>query len=87
MKKEEYITTNFNIAVWLLMNRISIKDIDWSKNPRRADFIFDDFEGREELIEEFFKNEKVQSYISSSQELKARMYATNSPKQYDRKSE
>lgn len=85
VKKEEkiYKTTNFHIAVWLMMNSIPLKDIDWN-NKRRAQFIFDDFVDRDTLVNDFFKQEQLQNYISSSQELKARMYAVNSPEIYDR---
>jgi len=89
MKKEEanlYRTTNFHIAVWLMMNGKSLKDVDWS-NKKRAEFIFDDFEDRDTLVNDFFKQEQLQNYISSSQELKARMYAVHSPEVYDRNNE
>ena len=85
MKKEEanlYRTTNFHIAVWLMMNSAVLKDVDWP-TKRRAEFIFEDFENRETLVNDFFKQENLQDYISSSQELKARMYAVHSPEVYD----
>jgi hypothetical protein len=86
MKKEDtelYRTTNFHIAVWLMINHIPLKEVDWS-NKRRAEFIFEPFEDRETLVNDFFKQEQLQNYISSSQELKARMYASHSPEVYDR---
>jgi len=83
-KKKIYKTTNFHIAVWLLMNGIILQEVDWSGGRRRAEFVFEDFEDSEVLIQDFFKQEQLQSYISNSQELKARMYATNSPIEYDR---
>jgi len=89
MKKEEanlYRTTNFHIAVWLMMNSAVLKDVDWT-NKHRAEFIFEDFENRETLVNDFFKQENLQDYISSSQELKARMYAVHSPEVYDRNNE
>jgi hypothetical protein len=78
----EYITTNFHIAVWLMMNNINLKDVKWSEE--RADFIFEDFAERDNLVNEFFKQEEVQGYISNSQKLKSRMYANRSPKVYDK---
>jgi hypothetical protein len=84
MKEDgEYRTSNFHIAVWLMMNDIPIKDINWL-NKRRAEFIFDDFEGREKLVNKFFTQEQLQSYIPNSQELKARMYTTHAPEIYDK---
>jgi len=78
-----YQTTNFHIAVWLMMNNISLLDIDQT-NKRRLEFIFEDFENREILINDFFQQTQIQNYISNSQKLKARMYAVNSPEIYDR---
>jgi len=86
MKKEEekiFKTTNFHICVWLQMNGCTLKSIDWT-NSRRANFVFDDFEDRETLVNNFFKQEQIQSYISISQETKARMYSNNPPVEYDR---
>ena len=79
----EYRTSNFHIAVWLMMNGTTIKDINWL-NKRRAEFVFDDFENREELVNKFFTQDQLQGYISNSQELKARMYATHAPEIYDK---
>ncbi len=83
-KKKIYSTTNFHIASWLLQNDIELKDIDWA-DKRRAQFIFDDFKDRESLIQNFFKDVKIQRKITADQELKARMYAVNPPIEYDRK--
>lgn len=83
IKENAYRTTNFQIAVWLMMNDKPLMEIDWT-NPKRAEFVFEDFEDRETLVNGFFKQEQVQKYIASSQELKARMYANRSPKIYDR---
>jgi hypothetical protein len=80
---KNYETTNFHICVWLQMNGIHLKDVDWA-NKRRAKFIFDDFEDRELLVSNFFKQEQLQNYISVSQETKARMYAVNPPVEYER---
>jgi len=38
----------------------------------------------EALVNNFFKQEMLQKKISADQELKARMYASHSPEQYDR---
>jgi len=86
MSKNEnkiYKTTNFHIAVWLQMNGISLKEVDWT-NSRRANFVFDEFEDRETLVGDFFKQEQVQNYISTAQKTKAIMYAVNPPVEYDR---
>ena len=78
-----YKTTNFHIAVWLMMNSIPLKSVNWTSR-RRAEFVFDEPENREALVNEFFQQEQLQSYISSSTELKARMYADNPPVEYER---
>jgi len=89
MKKEEanvYKTTNFHIASWLVMNDKELFSVNWP-TKHRAEFVFQDFEGRDDLINDFFKQEQLQKKISADQELKARMYATYSPQQYDRDNE
>ena len=89
MKKGEanlYHTTNFHIAVWLMMGGKNLREVDWS-NSRRAEFVFEDFEDKDALVNDFFKQEQLQNYISSSQELKARMYAVHSPEIYERNNE
>ena len=81
-KDEMYSTTNFHIAVWLMSNDIPLEDVKWSR--RRAEFLFKDFEGREDLISKFFQDEQLQKWISTTQELKARMYADQPPIEYDK---
>lgn len=80
---EIYTTTNFQIAAWLMLNDIPLDEVRWMSR-RRAEFVFHDFQGREELVQEFFKDEKLQKWISTTQELKARMYADQPPVEYDR---
>lgn len=77
-----YRTSNFQIATWLTMNDNSPKEVVWDGD--RAEFVFDDFEDREKLVQEFFNQSQLQKYISASAETKARMYATKKPKVYDR---
>jgi len=81
--KEQYKTTNFHIASWLIMNEKKLLSVDWA-NKRRAEFVFEDFKEREKLVDDFFKQELLQKKISADQELKARMYASHSPETYDR---
>lgn len=84
MDKELYRTTNFHVAVWLQINGIRLKSVDWVSR-RKAEFVFEEFEKREELIEEFFNDQAVlQKFIAGSTELKARMYASNPPIEDDR---
>jgi hypothetical protein len=78
-----YKTTNFHIASWFLMNDIELLSVDWGER-RRAEFVFADFKEREQLVNNFFKEEILQKKISADQELKARMYANNSPEVYDK---
>jgi len=82
-EKNKYVTTNFHITVWLQMKGITLEKVDWA-TERRAKFIFEDFEDRDILVSDFFKQEQLQNYISTSQETKARMYAVNPPVEYDR---
>jgi len=90
VEKKIYETTNFNICVWLQMNNIALQKVIWSKEEhglrrvRRATFFFEDFKDREVLVQDFFKQEQLQKWISISQETKARMYAVNPPVEYDR---
>ena len=79
---KEYSTTNFQIAAWLMLNDTPLLDIKWKR--RRCEFIFEDFDKREEMTAQFFKEEQLQKWISTSQELKARMYADQPPIEYDR---
>ncbi len=83
MDKELYKTTNFHVAVWLIINDARLCDIDWVSR-RKAEFVFEDFKDRELLVDSFFNQELLQKYISSSTELKARMYSSNPPMEYDR---
>lgn len=66
------------------MNEKKLLSVDWASNKRRAEFVFEDFKGRETLVDDFFKQEMLQKKISADQELKARMYASHSPETYDR---
>lgn len=81
-KKQIFSTTNFQIANWLLANDIAIEQVKWTKD--RAEFIFVDFANREQLVKDFFREEFLQKWISSGQELKARMYADRPPINYER---
>jgi len=78
------LVTSSYIASWLLQNDIELREIDWA-DPRRANFIFGDFKGRETLIQDFFEDVKIQGKITSDQKLKARMYAVNPPIEYDKR--
>lgn len=83
MPKKPYTTTNFHIAVWLMMNKIALQNVIWN-DKRRAEFTFKEFPDRDILINDFFKQKKIQDYISCSTELKARMYAIKPPTEYDK---
>ena len=82
MDNEMYTTTNFQIAVWLKVNGKEVEGVEWK--GRRAEFVFKDFEGREDLISQFFKEEQLQKWISATQEMKALMYADQPPVEYER---
>jgi len=80
---KEYKTTNFHIASWFLMNGKKLLSVKWA-NKFRAEFVFEDFKERDKLTDDFFKQDLLQKKISADQELKARMYANNSPEIYDK---
>lgn len=82
MENEMYSTTNFQIAAWLILNDIPLEEVRWA--GRRAEFVFKDFEDREDVVSQFFKEEKIQKWISVTQELKARLYADQPPVEYER---
>lgn len=82
MDNEMYSTTNFQIAAWLMLNDVELEEVKWA--GRRAEFYFQDFDNREELVSQFFKEERLQKWISVTQELKARLYADQPPVEYDR---
>lgn len=91
MKKEEnkekkYSTTNFHIGSWLIMNGHKPLDAVWKTvdNKEWCEFIFEDFEGREELISAFFTDETTQKKILADQQLKQLMYANRPPRIYGR---
>ena len=52
--KEQYKTTNFHIASWLIMNEKKLLSVDWA-NKRRAEFIFEDFRLVQQIREEIGK--------------------------------
>jgi hypothetical protein len=75
---QRYETTNLYIAVWLQMNGKSLVDINKS-NPTRAVFIFEDFPGRNQLVNEFYQSELIQKFIANMQDTKAKLYSDNPP--------
>ena len=82
-KQKEYSTTNFHIGSWLIMNGYKPLRADWS-DRERCEFVFEDFEGREELVNAFFSDETTQKKITADQELKQLMYANRPPRVYGR---
>lgn len=88
-EKENYKTTNFHIASWLIMNDITLEKVEWktdAQGRQRAEFGFKDFKDRDILIQDFFKQDALQKKIAADTKLKAVMYAVHPPKQYDRES-
>lgn len=83
-EKKIYPTTNFNIAVWLMMNGKNPQEINWPDKKKRATFLFEDFQDRDTLVQDFFKQDQLQNFISNSQELKSRLYSVRSPVEYER---
>jgi hypothetical protein len=82
-EKKEYGTTNFHIGSWLIMNGHKPLRANWA-DRERCEFVFEDFEGREELVNNFFKDETTQKKIAADQELKQLMYANRPPRAYAR---
>jgi hypothetical protein len=83
VRGDKYETSNLHLAVWLHMNGKKLVDIDKS-SPRRAIFIFDDFPGRDDLISDFFTDEKLQRFISTMKYLKIKLYQNSPPINYDK---
>ena len=76
MENQNFQTSDFYTAVFLLANGFKLLDIDKS-NPRRFCFVFIDQENRAELIEDFFNGSarvEPRRFILSIKELKTLMY-------------
>lgn len=78
----EFRTESFHIANWLLFNDHQVERVVW--NDDRAEFVFQDFEGREEFVNGFLKDDYLQKWIDTNSKLKNFMYANKPPKKYDR---
>lgn len=75
-----YKTTDFYLAVWLVVNGIDIRVEATDKN--RVTFVCDDFQDREILIGGFYRAELLQKYIVEIKSLKNKMYAKKPPVVY-----
>ena len=76
MENQNFQTSDFYTAVFLLANGFKLLEIDKS-NPRRFCFVFADQENRAELIEDFFNGSarvEPRQFVSSIKELKTLMY-------------
>lgn len=82
-KKRYYITTNIHIAAWLMMNNKKVVTVKWP-TTNRAEFIFNDFENKKELLDKFFQEKKIQQFIASFREAKLRMYAEKKPPKWSK---
>lgn len=75
--ENRFTTSDFYTAVFLLARKYKLVSID-KADPRRFRFVFEDQEGRAELLEDFFNGkEKVEprKFIGAIKELKSLMYS------------
>ncbi len=75
MKEERrYATSDFYLASFLKAKDLRLVDLE--REGRRTTFIFEDSDGRKELIREFYNNGtiKVNAFKNSIQDLKAIIY-------------
>jgi len=75
--KNQFITSDFYSAVFLLTENYRLVEID-KADPRRFRFVFADSEGRAELLEGFFNSQaKVEprKFVAAIKELKSLMYS------------
>ncbi|MFH1890975.1 MAG: DUF5659 domain-containing protein [Candidatus Kuenenbacteria bacterium] len=76
MENQNFQTTDFYTAVFLLANGFKLIEID-KTNPRRFCFVFQDQENRGKLLEDYFNgNARIdpRQFVSSIKELKTLMY-------------
>ena len=76
MENQNFQTTDFYTAVFLLASDFKLLEID-KTNPRRFCFVFQDQENRAKLLEDFFNGKariEPRQFISSIKELKTLMY-------------
>ena len=76
MKTQNFQTTDFYTAVFLLSSGFKLIGIDKS-NPRRFGFVFTDQANRAKLLEDFFNGIariEPRQFVSSIKELKTLMY-------------
>ena len=76
MENQNFQTSDFYTAVFLLANGFRLVEID-KTNPRRFCFVFEDQKSRTKLLEKFFNGSaKVEprQFVSSIKELKTLMY-------------
>ena len=75
MKEERrYATSDFYLACFLKAKGLRIVDLE--REGRRSTFVFEDSDGRKELIREFYNNGVIRfnSFKNAIQDLKAIIY-------------
>ena len=76
MENQNFQTSDFYTAVFLLANGFKLIEID-KTNSRRFCFVFEDQENRVKLLEDYFNgNARIEprQFVSSIKELKTLMY-------------
>ena len=76
MENQNFQTSDFYTAVFLLANEFKLIKID-KTDPRRFCFVFQDQENRVKLLEDYFNgNARIEprQFVSSIKELKTLMY-------------
>ena len=76
MENQNFQTSDFYTAVFLLANEFKLIEID-KTNTRRFCFVFEDQENRVKLLEDYFNGSakiEPRQFVSSIKELKTLMY-------------
>jgi hypothetical protein len=76
MENQNFQTSDFYTAVFLLANGFKLIEID-KTNSRRFCFVFEDQESRVKLLEDYFNGSakiEPRQFVSSIKELKTLMY-------------
>jgi len=75
--ENQFTTSDFYTAVFLLAKEYKLIEIN-KADPRRFRFVFNDQEGRAELLEDFFNGETAvepRRFIAAVKEMKSLMYS------------
>jgi len=75
--EKQFESSDFYISAFLLAKEVKLLDVN-RENPRRLSFVFEDFEDRQKLIEDFLLGRgsvEPKRYASAIKELKDLIHA------------